>query len=180
MPGRDPKSWELWGQRDGAPSTQWEQLHSVHSAVFEGRGTQNDYDITDKDVIGVIFCAVQLRLKGSVKGDCGIQLGQFFLSTKNLIESTTEDVSNADAAWNPVCRTGALYVPSVDGKEWTDENLNNVKLVDEVKTKSPKKSLFSSILSSGSKSKEVANKYLLEDPDSHKHIEKHVTFDITA
>ena len=83
-PNRYPRRWELWGQRAGAKATQWEQLHAVPAAPYPGPSQRVDYDVTDPDIAGVLFSAVQLRILASQKRGEGLQLAQLFLSTKSL------------------------------------------------------------------------------------------------
>ena len=92
----------------------------VKNAKFPGHGVHVNFDIRDSAFDGVLFQAVQLRIKGSQKAGEGLQLAQLALYSKELLEDTTECVeedgdNSKGGGWNPQRRTSMLHVPGVDG-----------------------------------------------------------------
>ena len=105
--GRAPRRWELWGQREGSDVTQWEQLHVVSNAKFTEYFERKDFAVDDEDIVGVPLCALQLRIIGSQKRGDGLQLGQLFFGTKELVRNETkaEPAIDPDAhVWRPEMR----------------------------------------------------------------------------
>jgi hypothetical protein len=86
---RNPKSWELWGQRPNSPENTWDLLHEVPSESFTDFWQEKTYDLTgDKSSFNLkqsqdnLFSSIQLRIsKVAMPGD-GIQLGKFILFKK--------------------------------------------------------------------------------------------------
>ena len=85
---RNPKSWELWGQRPNSPENMWDLLHEVPSESFTDFWQEKTYDLTGDKSFNLkpskdnVFSSIQLRIsKVAMPGD-GIQLGKFILFKK--------------------------------------------------------------------------------------------------